>query len=203
MGTTRVKIPLVGGSYKHGTQQFDAQETVNLFPERGGSSSKSPSILRRMPGLKNWATISVGTGPNRGMYETSGGRLFTVRDNQLVEFNDSGTETVRGTINSPSDRVAMTDNGIQLGIADDTNIWSYVLSTDSLAIVTDADAPDSTPVLEFIDGYIFGFDPNASQIGSFSHSDLNDLTVWNTIDVYTAEGSPDKIVTMKANNRQL
>ena len=211
MATQRVKIPLVGGSYRHGSLPFDAQETINLFPERGGAQSKSPSILRRTPGLKNWITLSSGTGPIRGMYETSDGRLFAVRSNNLIEISAAGVQTSRGTINIPSDRVAMTDNGIELAIADETNIWSYTLATDTLATVTNIYAPQSTPVLEFIDGYIFGFDPTGgdtdpdtgSAVGVFRHSNLNDINDWLAIDVYTAEGSPDKIVTLKAVNRQL
>jgi len=199
----RIVVPVVGGSYKHDTLPFDAQETVNLFPERGGRQSKSTAILRRTPGLSLFATISTQTGPVRGMYTTSGDRFFVVRGTQLYEFNVAGTETIRGTINSGTDRVQMTDNGLELGIADGTNIWSYALSTNTLSEVTDTDAPDTTPSLEFIDGYIFGFDPDASQIGSFAHSDLNDLTTWNSIDVYTAESSPDKIVALKALNGQL
>lgn len=203
MGTQRIQIPMVGGSYKHTTLPFDSQETINLFPERGGNLSKSPSIFRRTPGLKNWITVSTGTGPIRGLYETSGGRLFTVRANLLIEISSDGSQTSRGGLNVPSDRVAMTDNGLELGIADGTSIWSYVLATNVLTVVIAAAAPDNTPSLEFIDGYVFGFNPDATAIGSFSHSVLNDLTTWNALDVYTAEGSPDKIIALKASNRQL
>ena len=182
MAVQRVKIPMVGGSYKHPTLPFDSQETINLFPERGGPQSKSPAILRRTPGLKNWVTVSAGSGPINGIYETSGGRLFAVRSNQLVELTSGLVETVMGTINITTGRIEMTDNGIELGVADGENIWSLVLATNVLTVVSSVNAPDNTPSLEFIDGYIFGFNPSSAQIGTFSHSDLNDLTTWNAIE---------------------
>ena len=197
----RIKIPLVGGSYKHDSLPFDAQETINLFTERGGKGSKSPAIFRRFPGKKVAFTISGGNGKVRGQYVTSGDRWFVVRDNVLYEFDTAYTETTRGTINTLVGNVTMTDNGTQMAIADGQNIYSYTLATNALAVVTDADAPQNTPVLNFIDGYVFGFDPTGS-LGSFKHSELNDVTTWATLDVYTAEGSPDRLVAMGACNRK-
>lgn len=198
----RIQIPTVGGSYKHDSLPFDAQQTINLFVERGGPQSKARAIFRRMPGLNVWATVSAGNGPIRGQYVTSNDRLFVVRENVLYEFDSEANETSRGTLNTINGNVTMKDNGTQLAIADGTALYCYTLDTDTLAEITDADAPSNTPVLDFIDGYIFGFDPGGA-LGSFKHSELNDVTTWGSLDVYTAEGSPDRLVTLKAVNRQL
>jgi hypothetical protein len=200
----RLTIPLVGGSYKHDSLPFDAQETINLFVERGGPLSKSRSILRRFPGLKVWATVSAGNGPIRGMYVTSNDRFFVVRDNVLYEFDSSATETNRGTLTTLSGNVTMTDNGTQLVIADGQDIWVLVFATNALAKATDSEglAPMNTPVTDFADGYVFGFDPS-EPLGTWRHSNLNNANTWSVLDVYTAEGSPDALITLKVLNRQL
>ena len=200
--STKIQIPLVGGSYKHDVLAFDAQETINMFPERGGKQSKSQSLLRRFPGFKDWITLSAGIGKVRGMYVTSNDRAFIARDNQLIEVATDGTETVRGSINAGVQEVHMQDNGVQLGIADGTNIWEYVLATNVLTAVTSVSAPDTTPSLEFADGRFIGFDPSAAN-GTWRISDLNDVTAWTPANVYTAEGSPDKLVAIKVHNREV
>lgn len=201
--TTRIKLPgVVGGSYQHDTLPFDAQRTINMFTENAGKGSKSRAIMRRFPGLKNAFTVSAGNGPIRGQYVTSGDRWFLVRENTLYEYDTDFTETNRGTIDTISGNVSKTDNGTQMAIADGTAIYSYTLSSNALGKVTSANAPSSTPVIVFIDGYVFGFDPGGA-IGTFRHSNLNDVTTWDAADVYTAEGSPDALVTLGVNNRKL
>lgn len=197
-----VKIKCVGGSYKHDSLPFDSQETTNLFPETGGPSSKSPAIFRRTPGLKSFTSLT-GTGAVRQLYETSTLRLFGSRSTNFSEILADGTETIRGSLSSTYDRISMTDNGFELGVADGTHIYSFDLTTNTLSTVSGGSPPSNTPILEFIDGYVFGFDPDADIIGSFQHSNLNDLTTWNGLDVYTSEGLPDKLVTLKAHNGKL
>ncbi len=201
----RIKIPLVGGSYKHDSLPFDAQETINMFPERGGAMSKSSAIFRRMPGLKYKTQITIGEGPIRGLYTASNGRLFTARYDQMLEMNTTlDGWTVLGSISESTDTITMTDNGTQLVIADGSDMWVYVFATAAFAKVTDASglAPTATPVLDFADGYVFGFD-DGEALGTFRHSELNDANTWNVLDVYTAEGSPDKLVSLKVLNRQV
>jgi hypothetical protein len=200
--TTRIKIPTVGGSYQHDSKPFDSQLTINLFPERGGPQSKSPAILRRTPGSNLFVNIP-GTGPIRGEYATSTGRHFAVRDNIPREISSTGTLTDRGYLNSASGVVNMTDYGTAMAIADGTNIYEYDLSTNALTAVTDASAPDNTPVVDMADGYIFGFDPDSEILGRFGHSNINDVTTWNALDFYNAEGSPDKLIMLKVLNREV
>ncbi len=199
---SRIPIPMVGGAYSHRSLSFDAQVCRNLYPEMGGAQSKGGAALLRRPGLLRFLTVS-GTGAIRGMYPTSTGRLFVVRGTNLAEVSAAGVETSRGVLNTAFGVVSMTDNGITLVIGDGAAVYGLTLANNTLAIIGDADCPDATPVLNFIDGYIFGFDPNAAQIGTFQHSDLNDATAWLSTDVYVAEGSPDRLVSQIANGREV
>lgn len=203
--TQLINVPTVGGTHRHPTLPFNAQETINLFPERGQNNSKSPAILRRTPGTKLALTLT-GSGAVRGSYTTSQLRAFAVCYNNVVEITVSAgslVETIIGKINTTFGPVDFTDNGGELGIADGNSIWKIDLATSVLSQVTSVNAPDSTPVLEFIDSYVFGFDPASNAIGSFRHSNVNDITTWDAVDVYTAEASPDKIVSIKAFNSKL
>ncbi len=202
----RIQIPTVGGSYKHDSLPFDAQETYNMFPERGGKQSKSSAILRRTPGLKLELTLTNGTGGIRGMYEASNGRAFMIRGRSFVEIDADNVETLRGTLSSSSPdfgRVSMTDNGTDVVVADGTLLHSFTFSTNNLAVITDADAPDKSPVVDFADSYVFGFDPDATNLGAWRHSATGVATNWENADEYNADGSPDALVSLKVLNRQL
>lgn len=199
----RIAIPLVGGAYSHRNLTFDAQVCRNLYPELGGGQSKGKAALLRRPGLLQFVTLEEGTGAIRGMYATSTERLFAVRGTALVEVSSLGGETLRGSLSTTFGLVSLTDNGIDLVIADGTSGYTLTLATNVLAVIADADYPDASPVLNFIDGYIFGFDPDATALGTFQHSDLNSATNWLSTDIYVAEGVPDRLVSQIANGREV
>jgi len=202
---TRVNIPLVGGDYNHPSTPFDAQQTINMFPERGGNQSIAGSLLRRWPGLNLFKTLTLSTGPIRGkgMYESSNHRLFVIRASVLIELDADGVETSRGTLSTSFGPVSMTDNGVELVIADGTQLYQFVLSTNTLTIITDVDAPSTSPVVDFVDGYIFGFNPDSAILGEFQHSELRDADNWSSLDTYNAESSPDKMVSLIANSGKI
>ncbi len=205
----RIKIPTVGGSYKHDSLPFDSQETINLFPERGGAQSKSSALLRRTPGLKLELTLSNGTGGTRGMYEASNGRAFIVRGYTLVEIDADNVETLRGTFSSTYfkdfGRVSMVDDGLYLVIASESSTKMYTLtfSDNTFAILSDTDAPGNTPVVDYSHTYTFGFNPDSAVLGTFRHSDAGDARSWQDADQYNADGSPDRLVSQKAINGQM
>ncbi len=203
--TTRIPIKVVGGSYTHKSTPFDAQETINMYVEKGGKGSKSPDIMLRFPGLKPLISLGNGTGQVRlkALYETSNHRCFTVRGTALIEISSSFTEFFRGNLNSSEGAVSMTDNGIDLVIADGTNLYTFTLSSNSLSVITDTDAPQNTPVVDFVDGYIFGFNPDSTSLGAFSSSNLNDATDWLSTDTYFADGSPDNLVALIVCNQKV
>ena len=200
----RTPIPTVGGAYTHDTLPFDAQTCVNLFPESGNPLTKDKGILRRASGTVLFITVA-GSGAIRALYKSSTGRMFAVRGNKLVEIFSGATQLLIGSLTSNSGPVGMTDNGTQMALSDGSQLWSIVLATNAMATVTDPNsvAPTNTPQVVFIDGYIFGFNPNDTTLGQFRHSELNDLDTWLAIDLYRADASPDKLVSMVANRAEL
>jgi len=201
----RIRLPLVGGEYNHPVTPFDAQQTINMFPENGGSNSIAAKILRRFPGLKLFKTLTNGLGPVRagGMYETSSQRLFVIRYNKILELDSSATETLIGTLGTSFGPVSMIDNGVELVIADGQLLTLVNLSTNVVTTVTDSDAPSTSPMVDFVDGYVFGFDPDSAVLGNFQHSILRDASNWLSTDTYNAESSPDKMVALIANSGKI
>ncbi len=202
MSSTRVQIPTVGGSYKHDSLPFDAQETINLFPERGGAQSNSTAILRRTPGLKLAFAMSNGSGAVRGMYKASNGRAFIVRGTAVVEIDAAETETSRGTLVTAFGRVVMTDDGVNLIIADGsgTRLYYMVFSTNSFTFNSDSYSPKNTPIIDYSHSYVFGFDPDSSVLGTFRYT--TDVTSWLDGDQTNADSSPDQMISCKVLNGQ-
>jgi len=202
----KVPIPIVGGNGQHDSIAFDSQQTINMFPEKAEKGAKSRGILRLTPGTELFTTASFNSGPIRGLYASSNSLFFIMGSYTLWECDTAGVLTNRGNYIMGNDSIKTADNGIEMLLQDGTNIWHYDFTSTLLSALTTvagiSEPPLTTPVIEFIDGYFFGFDSSANN-GVFQHSNLNDGTTWDPLDKYTAEGSPDKIVTLKSHNRQL
>jgi hypothetical protein len=104
----------VGPSYEHRSRDFDAQRTVNLYPEKGESgSAKSVSALLGTPGLSTFATLPQA--PVRGVW-AGGERLFAAAGTKIYEVMSNGTSIEKGTIATDADHspVQIFPNGNQL-----------------------------------------------------------------------------------------
>lgn len=105
------------------------------------------------------------------------------------------TGTLVGTIPSVDTPVRMAYNGTTVAIADGSALRSFNPST--LALTTVSNNP--AECVEFIDGY-FVF--NHSGTGQFQISQLYGTTI-DPLDFATAEGSPDKLISLIADHREL
>jgi hypothetical protein len=195
----RVNIPFVGGAYKSRSLIFDAQRCVNLFVEMGGPGSKVPAALLGTAGLLLWKELGY-SGSGRGIWATSTNRLFVVVGDRLLEITASGIVTERGVLNTSFGRVRFADNGVQLMMVDGTNGYVFTLASNAFAEIADADFPDTTPVVSFQDGYFIVLEPAT---GNFYISDLFDGSSWNALDFGNAEGSPDVLISLISNGRDL
>lgn len=181
------KIGLVGGSYRERSIPFDAQRTINLYPVQDQLGGAEVSALYGTPGLSLFA--SSGSAATRGCLAAANGRAFIVSGSILYELSSNGTATNRGSLNTSSGIVTITENGTQLAICDQDKVYIFTYTTNILAIVSDADLP-SVGAIDFIDGY---FVVNQNNSGKFFISAINDGTSWDPLDFATAESSPDKL----------
>ncbi len=190
----------IGGAYLSRSSNLDAQRCVNLYLEKDESGAgKAPGVLLGTPGLSLFATLPAAGGV-RGLYTASGGRCFAVGGGTLYELLAGGTATARGTLASTSGVVSMADNGLQLLVVDGT-AGGYVLTlgTHAYAAIVSANFYGADRVAYF-DGYFVLNRPGTQQCYV---SGLLDGTIYAGLDFASAESSPDLLVTLAVERREL
>ena len=190
-----MKTPILGSSYVARSPNAADARMVNLFPEIIAEGGKEPAFLQRCPGLRLLTT--VGTGPIRGLW-TFGGNGYVVSGSQLYKIDPSYTATLLGTV-SGSGPVSMADNGTQLFIAANPDGYIYNAGTNVFGGIGDPDFPGAVTV-GYLDGY-FVFNPPDSQ--RIYITSLLDGTQVDPTEFASAEGSPDGVVAILSNFREL
>jgi len=190
-----MKTPSLGSSYV--TRSINAADNrmVNLYPEIVPEGGKEPAYLMRAPGLR--FLQAVGTGPIRGLW-TYGGYGFVVSGDKLYRIDSSWNPTIKGTV-SGSGPVSMVDNGTQLFIACNGPSYIYNLITDAFTQITDPDFPGAVTV-GYIDGYFVFTEPNSQRF--WVTSLLDGLSI-DPLDFASAEGSPDGLVSLIVDHREV
>ena len=187
--------PILGSSYVARSVNAADSRMVNLFPEIVADGGKQPAFLQRAPGLRQ--LVQLPTGPVRGLwtfgdyaYAVSGTRFYQIDSNWV--YTDKGGVAGTGPVN-------MVDNGTQLFIAAGANGYIYNANTDVFAQITDPDFAGAVGV-GFLDGYFVFNEPNSQK---FWVTSLYDGTSVDPLDFASAEGSPDDLVTLIVDHREV
>lgn len=194
-----IKTPILGSSYVARSVNAADSRMVNLFPEIIAESGKEPAFLQRCPGLKFQQT--VGTGPIRGLWshQTYGDDFYVASGSEFYQLDSlTGTPRKLGNI-SGSGPVSIADNGTQLFIACGEKGYIYNESTDVFAEITDVDFQGATTV-GYLDGYFVFNQPDSQTIWI---SELLDGTSVDPLNFASAEGSPDGVVGILVDHREL
>jgi hypothetical protein len=168
------------------------QRLSNVFAEQNPLTAKGPISLLRSPGIR--AHKDVGTGPGRGLHVFQN-KLYAVSGTSLYRVESSVTSigSIPGT--SP---VSMAENGINLVVV--TNPDAYSTDGTTITQITDTDFTSrGATMVDFLDGYFVFVESNS---GRFFSSDLYSLA-FDALKFATAEGSPDNLVGLIVNLRQI
>lgn len=190
-----MKSPILGSAYVARSVNAADNRMINMFPEIIPEAGKEPAFLQRAPGLRLLAY--VGNGPVRGLW-TFGDYGYAVSGNKLYKIDSTWTVTEKGTV-SGSGPVSMVDNGTQLFIAAGADGYIYNANTDVFAQITDPDFPGAVTV-GYIDGYFVFNEPNSQK---FWVTALLDGTSVDPLDFASAEGSPDNLVALIVDHREV
>lgn len=190
-----MKTPILGSAYVARSINAADNRMMNLFPEIVPEGGKEPAFLNRAPGLRNLAT--VGVGPVRGLW-TFGDYGYVVSGGQLYRVDSSYAVTTLGTV-SGTGPVSMADNGTQLFVACNGPSYIYNSSTGAFSAITDPDFPGAVTV-GYLDGYFVFNQPNSQKIWVTA---LLDGTSIDPLDFASAEGSPDGVVSILSNFREI
>jgi len=190
-----VKTPILGSAYVARSVNAADNRMINLYPEILPEAGKEAAWLQRCPGLRPLATL--GAGPVRGLW-TFGQYGYAVSGTSFYRIDRSWTATIKGTV-AGSGPVSMVDNGTQLFIAAGATGYIYNVNTDTFAEITDVDFPGATTV-GFIDGYFVFNEPDSQKLWVTA---LYDGTSVDPLDFASAEGSPDNLVSLMVDHREV
>ena len=189
-----MRTPILGQSYVVRSPNAAAARMVNLYPE-ALIEGKEAAYLQRCPGLRLLA--NVGSGPIRGLW-TFGGYGYVVSGTQLYKFDSSYAATLIGDVVGTGP-VSMADNGTQLFVACNGPSYVYNSVTDGFQQITDPDFPGAVMV-GFLDQYFVFNEPNSQRIWV---TELLDGTSVDPLDFASAEGSPDGVVSLIVDHREV
>lgn len=191
-----MKTPILGSAYVARSVNAADARMVNLFPEAVPDGGKEPGFLNRAPGLRLLA--NMGDGPIRGMWQF-GGYGYVVSGEVLYRVDSIWTVFPIGTVSGSSGPVSMSDNGTQLFIACNGPSFIYNSLTLEFKQITDPDFPGAVTV-GYINGYFVFNEPNSQRIWITT---LLDGTSIDPLDFASAEGSPDGLVSLIVDHREI
>jgi hypothetical protein len=189
-----MKTPILGSSYVARSVNAADSRMVNLFPEIVPEGGKEAAWLQRAPGLRKITT--VGDGPIRGLWQF-GGFAYVASGNYLYQLNSNWESTQIGELVGSSP-VSMSDNGTQLFVACNPNGYIYNTSTRTFFTLT-INFPGAVTV-GFLDGFFVFNQPNSQKLWV---TDLYDGTTIDPLNFASAEGSPDNVVSIIVDHREL
>lgn len=193
-----MEIPgFIGPSYTLPSKKVSAQRSVNIYPEMNEMNPQKWS-LKNSPGLTLVSTL--GSGPVRGLHKAKNGNAYAVSGSKLYDITIPGSPTIVGDpLSTSTGRVEFADNAIQMAFVDGT--YGYVLDfeTNVLTKISDTNFPHASSIA-FLDQYVLVNDQDS---GRFQFSALNDATDWDGLDVANAEGSPDNLVALAVDHREI
>ena len=191
-----MKTPILGGTYVARSVNAADARMVNLFPEAIPEGGKEPGFLNRAPGLRLLA--NMGDGPIRGLWQF-GGYGYAVSGETLYKIDTLWNTTVIGTVAGSSGPVSISDNGTQMFVACDGPSFIYNSLTLEFKQIDDPDFPGAVTV-GYINGYFVFNEPNSQRIWITEVLDGQSI---DPLDFASAEGSPDGLVSVLVDHREV
>jgi hypothetical protein len=135
----------------------------------------------------------------RGLY-THGEALVAVIDNRLYSIDADGTRATLGTLNSSAGVVDFASNLTQLVVNDGSYLYVYSPATATFDEVGPAQNYNGGDRIAFVDQRIIFLERGTQKFG---WSALGNAKVISALGFASAEGSPDRLVSMLADHREL
>jgi hypothetical protein len=195
------QFPFIGASYLSRSRNFDAQRCVNLFPEASGSgTSKSIAMLIGTPGLTLFSTLAGGG--VRGCIRFTASQSIVVVGGNVYSVTTAGVGTLFGTVINRSTPVSMASNGTTIMLVTGTEGY-FITPNVNPALSTIVQIINAAFLgadrVDYIDGYFVFNQPGT---GRFQITGLFGTTI-SPLDFATAEGSPDLLISLIVNQREV
>lgn len=174
------------------SRPWSGAKLLNLFAEKADGDKAEEFAVMLTPGLVEFASIYTGS-PLRGMHVMNG-VMYVVCGSNLYSIDQAGTVTEFGGFLG-SGRVRMQDNGTQLAIC--AAPIGYIFEA---SVIT---APATLPAVSdvaYIDSYFVWTIADSDQS---IYSAPSDGLTYDALDIFSAEGSPDGLVGVINDHREL
>lgn len=181
-------------SYRLRSRKAAQTRLLNCYAIQAPPEGRSPTMIQGMAGIRSFSTITPS--PQRAAINFDG-TLYSVAGGTFYRVNSAGTATSMGTVTGTGN-VDIAKNTSQVAILIEPDLW--VFNGTTLTQVTDADFTSrGAKRMAVLDNYGGFVEPDS---GRFFICDLNDFTVYDSLDFATAEGVPDNLLSIESNNRQ-
>lgn len=192
---SRLQMPV--HSYQLRSRPASPSRLVNCFADKLPPGAKAPYALTRAPGIATWTT--VGNGPISAMHKALG-YLWVVSGSKLYRVDSNKVVTEIGTVGLPT-RIDMASSITTIVVVNEPDAYYYDTTTSTFAQITDVDfTARGASDVEFLDNYLLFTEPGS---GRFFGSDVGSATSFDSLNFATAEGSPDNLVGLKVDHRQV
>lgn len=214
----QITLPLGNKPYSTPYNSIGKEICENLYVEMANSeSAKAQYYYLKIPGQKllNWTSATIDTqskGACRALYTTAGQKTYVVNGNGFYELYNDGSKGQKGTLNSYSGPVSITENGYQMILVDGMNGWIFDYKTQNFTQITDeyfpgnSEGTDAPTFVTYIDSYFIVNVPNKNEYlwsNSYYQRDHDNTTsdydplfpngYWNALQMGQKMGRPDII----------
>lgn len=190
-------FPFVGGSANGRSPSFDASRAVNLYLEQSESgTSRSPNMLVGTPGLAPW--LNLAGGGVRGLIPFTPQVSIAIVGSNVWRIAPDKSNALIGQVSLNNAVVSMASNGIDIMLVDGANGYFIDPNAGTVTPITDPAWQGGVRV-DFIDGYFIW---NVPGTGKFQISELYSESM-DGLDFASAEGSPDNLVTLIVDHREV
>jgi Phage stabilisation protein len=169
---------------------------LNMYIENVESDRKRYTLYS-MPGLRQVALLP--SGPVRGLFEATNGRVFAVTSTTLFEVFAGWTFVSRGSVHTGTTPASFTDDGIHMVCSVDGVGYGYDFASNVLTTLPTT-GPQTFGQFGYIDGRIVVNEPGTRR---FWYTPILDALTWPALNFYSAEARPDLLVTLLVDHREI
>jgi len=202
-----MQTPILGASYVARSINAADNRMVNMFPEATTDGGKTAGFLNRTPGLEFLQT--VGTGPIRALWahQTNGSDFYVVSGTEVYKLTSLTATPVKIGDVSGTGPVSIADNGATMFFACNGPSYTYYEPTGEFDQITDVNFPGAVTVGYLDTQFIFN-EPNSQRLWSVdtinpSSGEYIYPLIFDPLFFSSADGSPDGVVAINCDHRQL
>jgi len=193
-----MRSPLALGYSQQRSRPVNAARVVNLYAEATPEGSRSKVVLYGTPGQKEWHTIGGDT--IRAGLEGQG-VAYILSGSVLWKVEEDGTATAcTGDLIPATGHATLINNGYQIGLL---VVPDFFVITDTTVVKNTSSGVPAVGFssVAYIDGY--GILTNNDSSGEFCITALQDFSTIDPLDFASAESSPDGLVSVLVDHREI